>query len=60
MTTVFLRTWGDLACIIRPEMKVERVSYAIMTPPAEWATENPVIPTFLEMMFNQPTNILAN
>jgi CRISPR-associated protein Cas5d len=31
---VFLRTWGDLACFTRPEMKVERVSYQAMTPSA--------------------------
>ena len=24
--TIHLRTWGDLACFTRPEMKVERVS----------------------------------
>ena len=32
--TIHLRTWGDLACFTRPEMKVERVSYPIMTPSA--------------------------
>ncbi|HEX7518072.1 MAG TPA: type I-C CRISPR-associated protein Cas5c [Chthoniobacterales bacterium] len=32
--TVHLRTWGDLACFTRPEMKVERVSYPVMTPSA--------------------------
>lgn len=26
--------WGDLACFTRPEMKVERVSYEVMTPSA--------------------------
>jgi CRISPR-associated protein Cas5d len=31
---VHLRVWGDFACFTRPEMKVERVSYAIMTPSA--------------------------
>ena len=31
---VHLRTWGDLACFTRPEMKVERVSYAVITPSA--------------------------
>lgn len=34
MMTVHLRTWGDLACFTRPEMKVERVSYQVMTPSA--------------------------
>ncbi|MBU0754659.1 MAG: type I-C CRISPR-associated protein Cas5c [Planctomycetes bacterium] len=29
---VSLRVWGDLACFTRPEMKVERVSYDVMTP----------------------------
>lgn len=31
---VHLRTWGDLACFTRPEMKVERVSYPVITPSA--------------------------
>lgn len=31
---VYLRTWGDFACFTRPEMKVERVSYQVMTPSA--------------------------
>ena len=31
---VALRIWGEHACFTRPEMKVERVSYEIMTPPA--------------------------
>ena len=31
---VHLKTWGDLACFTRPEMKVERVSYAVITPSA--------------------------
>lgn len=29
-----LRAWGDYACFTRPEMKVERVSYDVMTPSA--------------------------
>jgi len=28
---IHLRAWGDLACFTRPEMKVERVSYPVMT-----------------------------
>lgn len=32
--TVCLRVWGDYACFTRPEMKVERVSYDVMTPSA--------------------------
>jgi CRISPR-associated protein Cas5d len=31
---IYLRTWGDLACFTRPEMKVERVSYPVITPSA--------------------------
>ena len=29
-----VKVWGDLACFTRPEMKVERVSYPLMTPSA--------------------------
>jgi len=29
-----LKVWGDLACFTRPEMKVERVSYDVITPSA--------------------------
>jgi CRISPR-associated Cas5-like protein len=32
--TIHLKTWGDLACFTRPEMKVERVSYAVIAPSA--------------------------
>lgn len=31
---VNLRVWGDWACFTRPEMKVERVSYPVITPSA--------------------------
>jgi CRISPR-associated protein Cas5d len=31
---VQLRVWGDYACFTRPEMKVERVSYDVITPSA--------------------------
>ena len=31
---IALRVWGPLACFTRPEMKVERVSYDVMTPSA--------------------------
>lgn len=33
-TGVTLKVWGDFACFTRPEMKVERVSYDLMTPSA--------------------------
>jgi CRISPR-associated protein Cas5d len=29
-----VRVWGDWACFTRPELKVERVSYPVMTPSA--------------------------
>lgn len=32
--TIHLHVWGDLACFTRPEMKVERVSYPVITPSA--------------------------
>lgn len=31
---VEMKVWGNLACFTRPEMKVERVSYPVMTPSA--------------------------
>ncbi|HKQ03529.1 MAG TPA: type I-C CRISPR-associated protein Cas5c [Blastocatellia bacterium] len=31
---ISVRVWGDWACFTRPEMKVERVSYPLMTPSA--------------------------
>jgi CRISPR-associated protein Cas5d len=31
---VQLRVWGDYACFSRPEFKVERVSYPVITPSA--------------------------
>ncbi|HLZ22738.1 MAG TPA: type I-C CRISPR-associated protein Cas5c, partial [Ktedonobacterales bacterium] len=31
---VELKVWGEYACFTRPEMKVERVSYEVMTPSA--------------------------
>ncbi|MBN2358786.1 MAG: type I-C CRISPR-associated protein Cas5 [Deltaproteobacteria bacterium] len=31
---ISVRVWGDFACFTRPEMKVERVSYPVMTPSA--------------------------
>jgi len=34
LTPLEVRIWGDLACFTRPEMKVERVSYPVMTPSA--------------------------
>jgi CRISPR-associated protein Cas5d len=31
---IAIKVWGDYACFTRPEMKVERVSYDVMTPSA--------------------------
>ncbi len=33
-TTIKLHAWGEFACFTRPEMKVERMSYDVMTPSA--------------------------
>ena len=33
-TPLEVKLWGDYACFTRPEMKVERVSYPVMTPSA--------------------------
>jgi CRISPR-associated protein Cas5d len=33
-TPLTVRVWGELACFTRPEMKVERVTYPLMTPSA--------------------------
>ncbi len=33
-TPLEVKLWGDLACFTRPESKVERVSYPVMTPSA--------------------------
>lgn len=32
LRTYCLKVWGDYACFTRPEMKVERVSYDVITP----------------------------
>lgn len=32
--SVFVEVWGEYGCFSRPEMKVERVSYDVMTPSA--------------------------
>ncbi|PIE07761.1 MAG: type I-C CRISPR-associated protein Cas5 [Rhodobacterales bacterium] len=34
MYGIKLKVWGDYACFTRPEMKVERVSYDVITPSA--------------------------
>ena len=34
INTHTLEVWGDLACFTRPEMKVERFSYSVVTPSA--------------------------
>ena len=34
MNQIRLHVWGDYACFTRPEMKVERVSYDVITPSA--------------------------
>lgn len=34
LTALSVKVWGEYACFTRPEMKVERVSYPVMTPSA--------------------------
>ena len=34
MRTFTLEVWGDFACFTRPEFKVERFSYPVITPSA--------------------------
>lgn len=34
MNTIVVEVWGDFACFTRPETKVERFSYPVMTPSA--------------------------
>lgn len=43
MATHCLRLSGDLACFTRPEMKVERVSYDVMTPSAARAVFDAIL-----------------
>ncbi len=38
-----LHIWGEYACFTRPEMKVERVSYDIITPSAARGILRPFI-----------------
>ena len=34
MESIIIKVWGDYACFTRPEMKVDRVTYDILTPSA--------------------------
>lgn len=38
-----LKVWGDFACFTRPEMKVERVSYDVITPSAARAVFSAIL-----------------
>ena len=38
-----LEVWGPLACFTRPEMKVERVSYDVVTPSAARAIYSAIL-----------------
>ena len=38
-----LEVWGDYACFTRPEMKVERVSYDVITPSAARAIYSAIL-----------------
>ena len=37
MTTVFQKGWSDPASLTRPEMKAERASFPVITPPLDHA-----------------------
>ena len=52
MTSFCLEVLGDFACFTRPEMKVERVSYDVITPSA-------VSYTHLDVYKRQPLNAPA-
>src|SRR5574340_261527 len=43
MKTHTIEVWGDFACFTRPEMKVERVSYDVMTPSAARAVFEAIV-----------------
>lgn len=43
MKSLCLKVWGDYACFTRPEMKVERVSYDVITPSAARAVFEAVL-----------------
>lgn len=43
MVSHCLRVWGDFACFTRPEMKVERVSYDVITPSAARAVFDAIL-----------------
>lgn len=48
---ISLKIWGDYACFTRPEMKVERVSYDVITPSAARG--------ILEAIYWKPTIVWA-
>ncbi len=50
---VAVKVWGDLACFTRPELKVERVSYPIMTPSAARGVLDAIL-------FKKKTNAAGN
>jgi CRISPR-associated protein Cas5d len=62
---LYLRIWGDLACFTRPEMKVERVSYSVITPSAARGLLESILykPQFrwrvLRVAVNKPIRFLA-
>ena len=43
MKGFYLEVWGDYACFTRPEMKVERVSYDVITPSAARAVFDSIL-----------------
>jgi len=54
MRTFVLEVWGDYACFTRPEFKVERFSYPVMTPSAARAIFDAVYLEFTKATPKQP------
>jgi CRISPR-associated Cas5-like protein len=50
--TIHLKTWGDLACFTRPAMRVERVSYVVITPSASRRRACLAAPNWVNLAFN--------
>ncbi len=54
MRTFMLEVWGDYACFTRPEFKVERFSYPVMTPSAARAIFDAIYLEFTQAAPKRP------
>lgn len=54
MKTFMLEVWGDYACFTRPEFKVERFSYPVMTPSAARAIFDAIYLEFTPALPKRP------